>query len=256
MKLYHYTSVKSFKKIWESQSLKFSDSKRTNDIFERRKFIQNEGVPFPREYKPNSKGNRFFKHFFDILYSYRQISLCMDYADGLAGCESPMMWGQYANSSKGVCIEFDSEKLNINKRNVWAANVEYSNITPIVFRDVIFAKDEEINMFIEERINDIFFKKHFHWQFENEYRIVSNKESFLSVKDAIKAIYVPDNKNYAFRTVDELIKGSGVEFYYIIPTTSKRGRKISFMDVETVRRCKRQFEEKITLTVKEILNET
>ena len=35
MKLYHYTSIEAFKKIWESKSLKFSVSKTTNDYFER-----------------------------------------------------------------------------------------------------------------------------------------------------------------------------------------------------------------------------
>lgn len=245
MKLYHYTSVDSFKKIWESKSLKFSDSKKTNDIFEKRKLIQVYSVTYPIEYKPNSKGYPFFRHFYNILFGYRQISMCMDYSENLKGYASPMMWGQYANSSKGVCIELDSEKLNLDSSHIWSAKIVYSEqVREIVFDNCAFHNDNDINHFIEEHIDEIFFNKHFHWQFENEYRIISNKEEFLPIKDAITAIYVPNDKGYAFRVVDKMIEGSNVKFRYIIPITSKGGRKLSYIDVETVRRCKRQFEEK------------
>ncbi len=254
MKLYHYTSVKNFKKIWESKSLKFSDSKKTNDIFEKRKMIQVYSVTFPKEYEPNSKGFPFIKHFFDILFGYRQISLCMDYGQDLKGYASPMMWGQYANSSKGVCIELDSDKLDLDNSHIWSDKVDYlEQVREIVFDNCVFQNDNDINRFIEERISDIFFKKHYHWKNENEYRIISNKEEFLSIKDAITAIYVPKDTGYAFRVVDKMIEGSNVKFRYLVPTISKGGRKLSCMDVETARRCQRQFEEKKTYTTKEIL---
>ena len=254
MKLYHYTSVKSFKKIWENQSRKFSDSRKTNDVFEKRKLIQVYSVTFPEEYKPNSKGFPFFKHFYDILYSYRQISLCSDYNNGLKGYASPMMWGQYANSSKGICIELDSDKLDLNKTGLWAAKVEYTEKVPeIVFDGCMFRNDDDINLFIENNANDIFFKKHFHWQYENEYRIISNSDTYLPIWDAITAVYVPNDKGYAFRIVDKLLEGSEIILRYMFPITSKGGRKLSYMDVETARRCKKQFEEKKTFTTKEII---
>ena len=254
MKLYHYTSVNSFKKIWESKSLKFSNSKKTNDIFEKRKFIQVYSVTFPIEYKPNSNGYPFFRHFYNILFGYHQISLCMDYNENLKGYASPMMWGQYANSSKGVCIELDSDKLNLDNSNMWSSKIDYSEkVREIIFDNCVFQNDNDIYNFIEKHIGEIFFTKHFHWQFENEYRIISNKERFLPIKDAITAIYVPNDRGYAFRVVDKMIEGSNVNFRYLIPTTSKGGRKLSYMDVETIRRCKRQFEEKKTFSPKELL---
>lgn len=253
MKLYHYTSVKSFKKIWESKSLRFSDSKRTNDIFEKRKLVQVDNVTFPAEYKPNSRES-FFKHFFEILATYRQISLCMDYDDAIKGYASPMMWGQYANSCKGVCIELDSDKLLLSNENVWADRVEYTDTIPeIVFKDCVFMTDDDIYTFIDGKIDDIFFKKHFHWKYENEYRIISNNEDFLLIRDAITAVYVPDMKGYAFREVDKLIKGSNIKFSYLFPITSKGGRKISCINVETIRRCKRQLDEGNKFSAKEIL---
>lgn len=47
MKLYHYTSIDSFKKIWENKSLKFSVSKTTNDSFERNKSLWLTSGSFP-----------------------------------------------------------------------------------------------------------------------------------------------------------------------------------------------------------------
>ena len=46
MKLYHYTSLDSFSKIWISHSLLFSESKRTNDVFESKKFLKLESAYF------------------------------------------------------------------------------------------------------------------------------------------------------------------------------------------------------------------
>ena len=42
---------------------------------------------------------------------YKQISLTMDFDSYTQGCMSQMMWGQYGDKGKGVCIEFDYSKL-------------------------------------------------------------------------------------------------------------------------------------------------
>lgn len=239
MKLYHFTSVKSFKKIWETQSLKFADSKKTNDIFEKKKILQVTNLIFPEAYKSASHKVSFIKHFYDILFEYRQISLTMDY-DDVAGYASPMMWGQYANHTRGICIELDTEKLNLNLNDVWSSKVVYTNHLPYInFDNTVLLNDDDIRNYIIEHRDDIFFKKHFHWTYENEYRIISNKESFLSIHGAINAIYLPDCKGYAFHVVDGLINGSGVKLKYLFPKPSNEGLKLSYLDAEVVRNCKK-----------------
>ena len=133
MKLYHYTTIETFSKIWVSKQLRFSESKNTNDLFEKRKtwefvcgILPNEGEKDVME-----AFNTFGKKFSDILAKYRQISFSLDYKN-LRGCYSSMMWGQYAHNENGVCIEFDSEKMYFPP-NVFKSKVKYTYDVPICF---------------------------------------------------------------------------------------------------------------------------
>ena len=47
MKLYHYTSIDSFIKIWDCECLKFSVGKTTNDSFEHNKNLMLTQCSFP-----------------------------------------------------------------------------------------------------------------------------------------------------------------------------------------------------------------
>ena len=103
MKLYHYTSLESFWKIWVTKELLFASSNvpSNNDYFERNKslyFDSNEGYKYISEVLMNSSKKRTP----NPLNLYRQISFTMDYSIDkygfeTLGCLSPMMWGQYAD---------------------------------------------------------------------------------------------------------------------------------------------------------------
>ena len=49
----------------------------------------------------------------EIRKHYKQICFTMDYYSNIKDCMSPMMWGHYGYKNKGVCIEFDYDKINI-----------------------------------------------------------------------------------------------------------------------------------------------
>lgn len=125
MKLYHYTSVSSFSKIWQSKTLRFSEGKGTNDYFERHKVITADNGKLI--YNGEKTTIEVIQHNINVIFEeinkYKQISLCRDYSNGLRGYASPMMWGQYARYKDdngvwqdGVCIELD-EKNSILPRN-------------------------------------------------------------------------------------------------------------------------------------------
>ena len=77
MKLYHYTSLDSFSKIWISHSLLFSESKRTNDVFESIKILEigEPRLPYNGEEKGLEVQGHFNKMFWDEVAKYKQISL-------------------------------------------------------------------------------------------------------------------------------------------------------------------------------------
>lgn len=202
-KLYHYTSVESFCKIWLSKYMLLGEYRNVNDIFEKQKIAAIEIPPkagIPCRIPIGDKQLEPLPFVFHIISRFKQISFCKDYDDGTHGCLSSMMWGQYAKNENGVCIEFDKEKLLKNKYRLLCDDIEYSkDIEFIKFPASIF-KDNPINnvrdIIVKEK-RKVFFTKHEHWSYENEYRIVSDVVSQLSIKEAVTCIYVlsPDSLN-------------------------------------------------------------
>ena len=142
MKLYHYTSVESFCKIWLSEHLRLCKYKNVNDIFEKQKIAAIEIPPkagIPHHIPIGEKRLEPLAFVFHIISQFKQISFCKDYDDGTLGCLSSMMWGQYAKNENGVCIEFDKEKLLKNKRGLFCDDIRYSkDIEFITFPAFVF----------------------------------------------------------------------------------------------------------------------
>lgn len=218
MKLYHYTTIEAFSKIWVSKQLRFSDSKNTNDLFEKRKtweFVC--GILPAGEKKDIMEAFEIFgKAFSEILSQYKQISFTLDYKN-FAGCKSSMMWGQYAHNENGVCIEFDSEKLLFPK-NVYKSKVKYTyNVPTIRFdKEGAVIDNEYMQRFVRKNKKSLFFTKHKHWEHENEYRLVSNQHDSLSIEGAITKVYVYDSNSVNTRVVEHLVNGViPISFLYI-----------------------------------------
>lgn len=62
MKLYHFTSLESFSKIWVSKQLLFSKPERLNDSFERQKYIDSSS-PESVEHYLNKSFNKYLIYY-------------------------------------------------------------------------------------------------------------------------------------------------------------------------------------------------
>lgn len=199
MKLYHYTKIDNFEKIWDSKTIRFAPAETTNDFFERFKtFVLTQNTFLYKGKQLDRKlFNRFDKKIWAELSKYRQVSFSYDYDDGLKGYASPMMWGQYAWSKNGetwqngVCIAIDSDKIKVPSFVFPPNKVFYKSIleTPIV-ENIDYSKDDAAAFFVERNINAYFFTKHKHWEHENEYRYICKQEGALDISKAITEIYV------------------------------------------------------------------
>jgi len=175
MKLYHYTSYKNFKSIWESQSLRFGDCGRANDILESHRL---KSTISPDSWKILDKQ----------LSEYRQISFTMDFNECKKGFMSSMLWGHYGDKNQGVCIELDLEKLNIPPE-VHHKPINYVQSKQNIHCNKLTSTD--ISHFINDNISEIFFTKLDDWQAENEYRLINNTNiAYLNISGAITAIYI------------------------------------------------------------------
>lgn len=217
MRLYHYTTIDKFKSIWEKNELWFSSSHTpsNNDYFERVKgfSISGDCIEFFDKIMDRSSSYKT-PNYFHLVNSYKQISFCMDYSDGTLGCLSPMMWGQYGDKGKGVCIEFNSEKWNFSSPLLYAQPIQYQTMQDEVqLKSFDFKDSHTLYSAIERQINIIFFQKHSHWSFENEYRVISREVHHLTVFDAVSHIYVLGYDSNTSRSIREIVKNDTLLSY-------------------------------------------
>lgn len=217
MKLYHYTTIEAFAKIWVSKQLKFSESKNTNDLFEKRKtweFVR--GILPAGEKADLTEAFKIFGNAFsEILAQYKQISFTKDYKNE-SGFKSSMMWGQYAHNENGVCIEFDSEKM-LFPPNTYRSKVKYTYKIPVIRFDKQEIIDKEfMQRFVKQNRKLLFFTKHKHWEHENEYRVISSERDYLLIDGAITKIYVYDSVNINTNVVEHIVNNEvPIKFLYI-----------------------------------------
>jgi hypothetical protein len=195
--LYHYTSFNAFIKIWLSKQFKLSPITKTNDIDELNKpaqVINLQQIPL-------------LIAFADIKGSFKQASFTMDYDSYIKGCMSPMMWGLYADRKEGVCIEFKLDEIEVPKGCIK---------NPVVYKDILklphmFELGREIKTtadvrgFIKEKTKDIFFTKSKCWAGENEFRIISDQHEYISVSNAITAVYLTSFESEECLMVEKLV---------------------------------------------------
>lgn len=233
MKLYHYTSIDSFKKIWESKSLKFCVSKTTNDSFERNKSLRLTKNSF-LSLKDGGAIESFFNSVFREIDSYKQISLTKNYKT-LKGYASPMMWGQYARSKTryntwkdGVCIELESSRIERPTDSFFEGEVTYEEIVPMPLLEGIDPlQSDAAARYVTLNQTLLFFTKHKHWEHENEYRIVCKGVEFLDISKAITGIYALEdsktlkqvNKLVTDESLVYLLRQEGIGNYQLTATT-------------------------------------
>lgn len=222
MTLYHYTSIESFRKIWESKSLLFSLSENTNDFFERQKTITLTQETFVYKGKPQdrSRFDNFDDKIFHEFSKYRQVSLTCDYSVLIKGYASPMMWGQYARSKNehrqwvnGVCIALDSDKIIRPNHKVFEDAIEYvPDITPAKVVNIDYTQKGAEAIFVERNIKTYFFTKHKHWEHENEYRFVSQYKGSLDITDAVVGVYVLNNKDTPLEEIKSIVQNDSMVY--------------------------------------------
>lgn len=195
MKLYHYTTFTNFCAIWIQQKLNFSLWTNCNDIYEREKIyrLSQQSAVYNGKKFPAEVFRLFKDNVFKEVEQYRQISFCVDSKD-CEGYASPMMWGHYARDYQrsGVCIEIDSSKINFPK-GVYKRKVSYKKkLEPTHIYGVNAESEDAAQTFVIKNKNNLFFRKHRHWDHENEYRMVTkNKEcEALDISGAITHVYI------------------------------------------------------------------
>jgi hypothetical protein len=221
-KLYHYTSFESFVKIWLSQKILFGSIENVNDFMEYKHTVEvNNPCCLP-----------LTEAFNDVRMSFRQLSFTLD-DDQMEGFKNPMMWGQYANKGRGVCMEFDFNKLFLNykdKSDVFDGFVCYKDKLPKLppINGIITRND--IRRYILRNKEPIMFTKFTVWDAENEYRIVSDNISEIEIDNTISAVYLTSCLSDECVFVEKLLENTNVPVWTLCVTTDMLFSQIQIVD--------------------------
>lgn len=221
-KLYHYTSFESFVKIWLSQKILLGSIENVNDFMEYKHTVEvNNPCCLP-----------LTEAFNDVRMSFRQLSFTLD-DDQMEGFKNPMMWGQYANKGRGVCMEFDFNKLYLNykdKSEVFDGFVCYKDKLPKLppINGIITRND--IRRYILRNKEPIMFTKFTVWDAENEYRIVSDNISEIEIDNTISAVYLTSCLSDECVFVEKLLENTNVPVWTLCVTTDMLFSQIQIVD--------------------------
>lgn len=221
-KLYHYTSFESFVKIWLSQKILLGSIENVNDFMEYKHTVEvNNPCCLP-----------LTEAFNDVRMSFRQLSFTLD-DDRMEGFKNPMMWGQYANKGRGVCMEFDFNKLYLNykdKSEVFDGFVCYKDKLPKLppINGIITRYD--IRRYILRNKEPIMFTKFTVWDAENEYRIVSDNISEIEIDNTISAVYLTSCLSDECVFVEKLLENTSVPVWTLCVTTDMFFSQIQIVD--------------------------
>ena len=221
-KLYHYTSFESFVKIWLSQKILLGSIENVNDFMEYKHTVEvNNPCCLP-----------LTEAFNDVRMSFRQLSFTLD-DDQMEGFKNPMMWGQYANKGRGVCMEFDFNKLYFNyndKSEVFDGFVCYKDKLPKLppINGIITRND--IRRYILRNKEPIMFTKFTVWDAENEYRIVSDNISEIEIDNTISAVYLTSCLSDECVFVEKLLENTSVPVWTLCVTTDMFFSQIQIVD--------------------------
>ena len=213
MKLYHFTTFTNFCSIWIQQKLRFSEWTNCNDVFEREKIykLTQQSNEYNGKKYPDGVFTSFLQNVYKEVELYLQISFSLDYKE-IKGYASPMMWGHYARDFQrsGVCIEIDSSKLIIPRdKTIYKKKISYrKDLIPTHICGVDAEEEDAAQTFVIGNRDNLFFKKHWHWKYENEYRMVSKECKELDISEAITSVYVLKEDNITLQSVKHIITDS------------------------------------------------
>ena len=122
--------------------------------------------------------------------------------------KNKLMWSHYANSHKGICLEYDFSKITEKELNVMPFPVLYQTNRPQIPVLKPGALSKDIIPKMTGLITLGLLEKDSAWEYENEWRILCPKSKSFIEMPRISAIYlgasmITRNKNRVIKIADE-----------------------------------------------------
>ncbi len=237
MAIYHYTKLATLVEyILPTKALKSNSFSNMND---------------PRESTPWSMGSinlpleKLFPEYYsdkthiDCQYRFGQMIkerfqiICFSGAQQ-KGWDNEMMWSNYADNQKGVCLEFDENLLMVEAKkmfpNIDILLKEVNYITkkkekPWVNWNNLLSIEANINNYLLLLSHKVVFHKSHFWEKEDEKRLLflnCSENLFLPYGQSLKSIHIGlDFPRTYLPAIEKLIEGTSIKLYTMIYQSDK-----------------------------------
>lgn len=202
-KIYHYTKLNTaIEFILPSMSLRTNFLSKMNGPKENQKWtFGGINVPYDTLYSETTSDINSDRDHFERMYKLGEEikskiqATCFVYSDIYKGYENEMMWAQYAENHKGICLELDTELFIKENSHIDIFKFQDVNYKPKknewVHWNGNISKDENIDQFIKRNFENLFLSKSHYWEKEYEKRllILANDYCHLNIKESLTGIY-------------------------------------------------------------------
>ena len=211
-KIYHYTKLSTAVEfILPAMTLRTNFLDQMNGPKENQKWtFGGVNVPYETLYSELNYDADSDKAHFDCMYKFGEDvkskiqATCFVYSDIYEGYENEMMWAQYSDNHRGVCLEIDTDLFlrenteldifkfqNINyqpKKNEW------------IHWNRNLSKDDNIEQYIKRNFQNLLLSKSHYWEKEYEKRllILADDYCYLNIKESLTGIYYGLSTHYGY----------------------------------------------------------
>ncbi|NMH89875.1 DUF2971 domain-containing protein [Flavivirga algicola] len=202
-KIYHYTKLSTaIEFILPSMTLRTNFLNKMNGPKENQKWsFGGINVPYETLYADLDYETDLDKAHFDSMYKFGEEikskiqATCFVYSDKYQGYENEMMWAQYSENHKGVCLEIDTDLFLKENDRIDIFKFQNINYSPKknewVYWNRNMTKEENIEQHIKRDYEALFLSKSHYWKKEYEKRllIISDNFCYLNIKESLTGIY-------------------------------------------------------------------
>jgi hypothetical protein len=200
--LYHYTKLTTaIEHILPSMSLRTNFLSQMNGPKENQRWtFGGINIPYEALYPDSSSMEPNAAHF-ECQYRFGEEikskvqATCFVYSDEHKGYQNEMMWAQYAENHRGICLELDSDLFLKENSHLDIFKFEDINYKPKkkpwINWNGNMSKDENFDQLIQWNYGNLFLSKSHYWEKEYEKRllILADDYCYLNIKKSLTGVY-------------------------------------------------------------------
>jgi hypothetical protein len=211
-KIYHYTKLSTaLEFILPKMTLRTNFLDQMNGPKENQKWsFGSVNLPYETLYSELDYDNKPNESHFESMYKFGKDvkskiqAICFVYAEKYDGFDNEMMWAQYSDNHRGICLEIDTDLFIKENSHLGIFKFQNVNYEPKenewVHWNESLSKDENIEQYIVRNFENLLLSKSHYWEKEYEKRllILDDDYRYLNIKNSLTGIYYGLSTHYGY----------------------------------------------------------